>query len=55
MYIEPNGDENYIKVIRLTHFVKLIKELKVFRLNDLDEDEGENDEELNKIVVDMLD
>ena len=44
IYIERAGEDNFIKVIRFTHFVRLISELKIFKFSDDEQDEDAEDE-----------
>ena len=41
IYIERTGQESYIKAIRLTHFVLLVKEIGVFKMQEEDGDDEE--------------
>ena len=53
-YVERTGEDTYVKVIRFTHFVKLIRDLRVFRLNDTTEGGGEAEDELSYLIEEML-
>lgn len=57
IYLEPNDEENYVKAIKFTHFLRFIRELEVFKNEPssiYEQARAEDDEVLSLLVEEML-